>query len=312
VQLTTIPESIGNLTNLRILNLSENQLTALPISFGNLPKLQNLNLSNNQFATLKESCGNLTSLIILDLGSNQLASVPESIGNNENLSELVLNNNKLTMLPKSFDKLTKLKELDLRDNQLQTIPESIGNLINLQILNVRGNQLETIPVSIGNLTNLKQLNLYGNQLSTIPHTFINLNLTSSIPLNVDSNNICIVSIEMATWLDTTIAKSTHASQWRNTQKCGPIIIVGIEPNAINMPKESTFQLSPFTYQVTITFPQGNQANSLYIYNINGELVQAFEGVSESVTWNTQGQSRGVYYLKAVVGEEQVVRKFVLD
>jgi len=70
--------------------------------------------------------------------------------------------------------------------------------------------------------------------------------------------------------------------------------------------------TPFTNQVSIAFPQGTTTYSLHIYNTSGELVKAFEDVSESVTWNTEGQGRGVYYLKANAGSDVVVRKFVLD
>jgi len=86
-----------------------------------------------------------------------------------------------------------------------------------------------------------------------------------------------------------------------------------EPMLISKSKDGfSIHSYPFTQQVTITFPQGNTANSLHIYNTGGKLVKAFDRVSESVTWNTQGQSRGVYYLKAIMGSQQVIKRFVLD
>ena len=45
---TELPREIGNLTNLRILYLLNNQLTEVPREIGNLTNLQNLSLSNNQ------------------------------------------------------------------------------------------------------------------------------------------------------------------------------------------------------------------------------------------------------------------------
>jgi len=47
-------------------------------------------------------------------------------------------------------------------------------------------------------------------------------------------------------------------------------------------------------------------------NTDGKLVKQFEGIQESAKWNTVGQSKGVYYLKALIGEKQIVRKFVLE
>jgi Leucine-rich repeat (LRR) protein len=46
-QLTALPESLGQLTNLRELYLSDNQLTALPESLGQLTNLRELYLPTN-------------------------------------------------------------------------------------------------------------------------------------------------------------------------------------------------------------------------------------------------------------------------
>jgi internalin A len=69
-QLTELPQSIGNLTNLTTLSLSDNQLTKLPESIGNLTNLEILYLDYNQLTELPESIGNLTNLEQLWLGDN--------------------------------------------------------------------------------------------------------------------------------------------------------------------------------------------------------------------------------------------------
>ncbi|MHA2250677.1 MAG: leucine-rich repeat domain-containing protein [Candidatus Kariarchaeaceae archaeon] len=130
----TIPDSIGNLTNLESLDLSDNQLTNLP-----------------------ESIGNLTNLESLDLSSNLLTSLPKSIGNLVNLKSLNLSGNQLTNLPESIGNLTNLETLDLSGYQLTTLPESIGDLSNLESLWLMGNQLTNLPGSIVKLNNLHTL-----------------------------------------------------------------------------------------------------------------------------------------------------------
>ena len=58
-----------------------NQVTTLPESIGDLSSLVRLHLHGNQLTSLPESSGNLSSLEMLNLGSNQLTSIPESICN---------------------------------------------------------------------------------------------------------------------------------------------------------------------------------------------------------------------------------------
>ena len=62
-QLTTLPESIGNLTQLITICLYDNYLTTLPESIGNLTLLTHLNLSNNKLTTLPKSFGKSTAII---------------------------------------------------------------------------------------------------------------------------------------------------------------------------------------------------------------------------------------------------------
>jgi len=60
-----IPESFGNLQNLSVLDLSDNQLICLPKSFCNLQNLSELDLSNNQLSSIPKSFGNLQNFSFL-------------------------------------------------------------------------------------------------------------------------------------------------------------------------------------------------------------------------------------------------------
>ena len=94
-QLTSIPESIGELNNLEYLYLSFNQLTSLPESIGDLSNLEYLYLSQNQLTSLPENIGNLSSLNELYLFYNQLTSLPESICNLPSNCLIYVTNNEL-------------------------------------------------------------------------------------------------------------------------------------------------------------------------------------------------------------------------
>jgi len=84
-QLTSLPESIGDLSNLESLYLQFNQLTTLPESIGDLSSLTRLYLSSNQLTTLPESFCNLS----IDWGGgNELSPYSLLIYNNQLCSSI--------------------------------------------------------------------------------------------------------------------------------------------------------------------------------------------------------------------------------
>jgi internalin A len=186
-RLNTLPESIGQLANLTSLNLSGNQLNALPESIGQLTSLTSLNLSGNQFNALPKSISQLTSLTSLNLSGNEFNALSESIGELIKLISLDLSSNKLNALPKSIQKLTKLTSLHLSYNKLNTIPELIGMLTRLTFLDISYNKGSILPKSIRKLTKLTSLDISGNELSTLPESIGQL--TNLVSLNLSGNEL---------------------------------------------------------------------------------------------------------------------------
>ena len=80
MELTELPESIEQLTQLQWLDISLCHLTALPKTLGQLTQLRLLDLANNQLTTLPEFLGQLTQLRLLILSYNKITALPESIG----------------------------------------------------------------------------------------------------------------------------------------------------------------------------------------------------------------------------------------
>ena len=136
--LTEVPESLGNLTRLQLLDLSENQLTSLPKSLGNLAQLQELDLHTNQLTLLPESLSKLAQLRELNLFANKLATLPNWIGCLKSLQGLGVGANMLTDLPDSLSGLSLLVDLDLGDvaggNPLGKLPTCIRSLNRLNQL----------------------------------------------------------------------------------------------------------------------------------------------------------------------------------
>ena len=185
--ITVLPESIGQLTGLRRVDLSEHLLTYLPDTFGDLVSLQTLGLEGNQLIRLPESIGQLVNLRKLGLEGNQLISLPESIGQLVNLQHFVINGNQLTSLPASIGQLVNLQHLNLRGNQITDFPGSIVQLVHLTHLDALGNRLTSLPESFGDLINLQRLELDFNSLSSLPESIGQM--VNLLHLGLDNNHL---------------------------------------------------------------------------------------------------------------------------
>jgi Leucine-rich repeat (LRR) protein len=182
-QLESLPDLIVSLVNLETLNLSDNKLKSLPNSIRNLNNLKGLYIYNNQLESLPDWISSLVNLENLYLDNNNLAELPASILNLINLSTLNISNNKLKLLPDSIGNLVNLEELDISKNQFIFLPHSVGNLVKLKILNLSNNRLASIPVSIENLLNLQKLNLSDNRLKLIPEKIVNSSCLEELELH---------------------------------------------------------------------------------------------------------------------------------
>ena len=69
-----LPGEIRKLTNLEVLNASDNKLTSIPAEIGQLSKLKTANFANNNISGLPLEIGNLKNLQTLDLRGNPNAS----------------------------------------------------------------------------------------------------------------------------------------------------------------------------------------------------------------------------------------------
>ncbi|XP_060190896.1 probable LRR receptor-like serine/threonine-protein kinase At3g47570 [Lycium barbarum] len=169
----SIPTSIGNLRNLQVLDLSENTLTGfIRDSLCKLQRLGNIYFGQNQLSGSLPNClGNVTSLREIHLGSNKLSSnIPTSIGKLKDLVVLDLSSNNMGgSLPAEIGNLKAAIQMDLSMNQfLNGIPREIGRLQNLVHLSLRHNKLHgSIPDSMSNMVGLEFLDLSHNNISGI-------------------------------------------------------------------------------------------------------------------------------------------------
>ncbi|KAH7518888.1 hypothetical protein FEM48_Zijuj09G0218800 [Ziziphus jujuba var. spinosa] len=161
----SLPGSIGNLSSLEQISLSYNKLSGIPESLGQLSKLTILDISENIWDGLDK----------LDIAFNQLSGrVPNSFIFNKECTVKLTTNRFQGPLPLWSSNIT---ELYLADNQFSgPIAPNIGEVMPLlSDLDVSYNSLSgNIPLSIGNLTGLMTLVISNNELSgQIPHFWEN-------------------------------------------------------------------------------------------------------------------------------------------
>ncbi|MBD3322130.1 MAG: hypothetical protein GF350_13615 [Chitinivibrionales bacterium] len=113
-----LPNSIGTLTELDTLVISNHDLSVLSDSIAKLNKLKLLHISDNKLNTLPDSFSNFNNLKILYLTGNEFDSLPQSICQLESLEILGLNFNNLTSLPECLVDLPNIKEVATNDNKI--------------------------------------------------------------------------------------------------------------------------------------------------------------------------------------------------
>lgn len=122
---------------------------ALPNSIGRLTTLRILDVSSNQITSLPETIGRLTELRVLNASDNALTSLPASLSELTNLQTVKVARNRLTSLP-SLESSEFLQEVDAHANSLTEVPEWATTHASLQILNVSRNGID-LPERAGNM-----------------------------------------------------------------------------------------------------------------------------------------------------------------
>ncbi|KAJ3693334.1 hypothetical protein LUZ60_008814 [Juncus effusus] len=161
-------------------------------TIGKLTKLQHLDLSNNGITSLSLDIWELgSSLKSLNLSFNSInGPLPNNIGNFGELEKLDLSHNKFTgEIPTALCSITTLSLLNLGGNQFNgPIPDAILGCKNLISIDISNNLIESVPDGFGNeLKSLKLLNLAGNKINGRLPDFSALN--SLTYLNLSSNSL---------------------------------------------------------------------------------------------------------------------------
>nr|CDS27723.1 leucine rich repeat containing protein 57 [Hymenolepis microstoma] len=163
---------IGLLMNMKLLNVSHNKLEFLPGELSHLNKLETLNASYNRLTTLLNSpnsisLSSLRHLRNVNLSNNQLTEFPlELCSSDIPLDILDLSKNNISLIPDATSSLQVI-ELDLSENKINTISESLAKCSRLKILRLAHNDIQQgeFPLALLESSNISLFSIEGNPIS---------------------------------------------------------------------------------------------------------------------------------------------------
>ncbi|TYI41946.1 hypothetical protein ES332_A01G062800v1 [Gossypium tomentosum] len=244
--LQELPDSIGNLRSLEILELLNGNFKGpIPASLGNLTQLEHLYLSSNNFAgPIPYSIFNLTQVQFLDLSGNKLVgSLPSKVSGLSQLSILRLDHNFLSgRVPSWLFSLPSLVELMLNSNKLNGTFEldKLSEISKLEQLSLSDNALSSFTSASNanySLPNLVSLELSSCNISEFPNFVRNLevhvieadmflklkglevlDLSHNIPLFVRNNSEVDLVLPLFVELSLSSCNITELSNFLTTQE----------------------------------------------------------------------------------------------
>lgn len=163
-RLTSLPDNIGSMARLRILNVAENVLEAIPVAELTKLPLSELDLRKNRLSgtLFDEPATTFESLQTLDISCNQIRSIGSSV-DFPILHTLIMSMNRVQELP-DMSGWASLLTLTANENQISAIPESFISLSKLRQVDFSGNDIRVILPEVARMDNLAMIRLGGNPL----------------------------------------------------------------------------------------------------------------------------------------------------
>lgn len=154
--LKSIPEEIGNLSNLEQLYIANGELETLPGSIANLVSCTDLEIYNcPKMKEFPMAVATMPELVLVNLANNRQWSADEALKgfkamasgpSREKIQILYFNENNLEIVPKEIKNMKKLGMIDFSTNQIRTIEEAWGNAIKPIQIYFNNNKLSEFPV----------------------------------------------------------------------------------------------------------------------------------------------------------------------
>eukprot|EP01104_Vermistella_antarctica_P011534 TRINITY_DN3225_c0_g1_i1.p1 TRINITY_DN3225_c0_g1~~TRINITY_DN3225_c0_g1_i1.p1 ORF type:complete len:2234 (+),score=480.91 TRINITY_DN3225_c0_g1_i1:263-6964(+) len=170
IGINQLPPGLMNLTRLESLNIAGNRFRTLPAELGRgaWKSLRELNLSKNPLGMLPTVLFSMPYLVDLNISSMRLSSMNPDIQQLTSLQRLNIGHNEFTEIPMEVLELGELTRLDVSYNQIRTVPLDIFKLAKLTSLFLQSNKLTFLSPGVGKLRDLGTLDIRDNEIVHVP------------------------------------------------------------------------------------------------------------------------------------------------
>ncbi len=194
---TDLTEALSKKEKVFHLNLSNQKLSSIPDEIAQLINLRSLYLSNNDLKDIDFDFSQMNNLELIDLNGNLFKNIPvKALKKCKTLKALNFRDNLLTKVSKEINELSNLMAIDLGDNQIASISDQIS-FQNLQFFRADNNLLSVMPSGLQNMLKLRELNLSNNNIVEIPKEILSkcknikkLNLSYNPILDFNALKFC--------------------------------------------------------------------------------------------------------------------------
>jgi photosystem II stability/assembly factor-like uncharacterized protein/Leucine-rich repeat (LRR) protein len=241
--LTTLPQSLGKLHNLRTLAITRCRITALPDTMSSMdslkvirlyaapirkfpitalcpPRLDSLFITKTFYDTLPVSISGIASLKALSVDSTPISYISNDIGDLKALTSLTIKNeDSLPVLPDSVGALSNLRTFNVSANpRLSALPLSICKLKWLTSINIYHDAITILPDSISTLLLLDTLDIEYNNIRSIAESFSYSYIKTIFP---GKNAICpdALSSSLRAWMNAHAQSDKAPGTWDQNQNC---------------------------------------------------------------------------------------------
>lgn len=182
-KLTAVPDSWGKVETIQDGAFENNQLTALPRSWGNVSYLGNEAFKDNKITALEAPWDKITALREKVFSNNQIASLPASWGNLKTIGGYAFyENKKISSIPESWENVTFIGRYAFSNNQITALPDNWGK-INIKESKVDCYGSECLLTGAFSSNQISELKFSWDGWEEIPASIFSENRLTSLPDN---------------------------------------------------------------------------------------------------------------------------------